>query len=468
MQRTLSTVAVIFAMLAGPEAAQAQTRSPRLIEQARIGTVREVLGAARYLAQPKSQCPQAFATGDGGPCLDGVVARLKAAGQTRARVLGVRHPAAAGEAIRGPYGQQARLYDVELSGKDVRWDAVELPISDVTVPRDCYALKGEGVFYTVERRGDQDVAQERQTVVCGGGPARPEGPYQPEGASIPLDPPSVGAAVNIGGEVWARTGTIRAEGAWRYLAVPEPGCPDTHLVRKLYCARSGIAYLDGAPDKKEVDMIAAKRPAQDGDLLHDDDIEQLVLKRQSKGYKADKRWFEKSMLTLPAGCGAAGAVGFRVHEQNRDLLITEEVLATCGAPLAPVPTDIYEAYGEARPVATVRRDCPPDLLLTAGACFADVVAYMKAFNHNALDVVVLTRPVRDGETVWQNYETAKVRFENGKYVAERKGQQVFGSIWLNRCNDMPNRPAEGRGYLIEWRGRALMAVAYEWKACPIY
>ncbi|UDF04215.1 hypothetical protein [Asticcacaulis sp. AND118] len=455
-----------FALLV-PVMAQAQM-TPRLIEPARIGTVHEALGAARYVAAPKGDCPTAYRTFDNGPCLDTVAARLKAAGVTQARVLGVRHSATGGEAVRGDYGRDYSLYDISLTPAGLRWSEVELATSEIRVPRDCYALRGEEVFYTIENRGGQTVAQERQVVVCGGGPRQPNGPYRVEGPSLPVDPPAVGATVRASGDAWPPTETLRARGEWRYLAQPDPACAPDQLVRKVYCAQTGIAFLQANAGEKELDLIASKFPVRDGDALKADDVEQLVLKRSGKGFKADKRWFERSKLSVPAGCATTEGAVFRVHGREAGLFVAEEALSTCGAPLAPVPRDIFEAYGEARPVAMGRNSCPETARLLPGVCFDEVIAYMRAFDHKALDVVVLKYQVRDGERVWQDYDTAKVRFSDGTYIAERKGPQVLGYVTMSRCDDMSDRPAEGRGYRIEWRGRSLMAVPYEWKACPIY
>lgn len=450
-----------------PAVAQAQM-TPRLVEPARIGTVHEVLGAARYVATPKANCPEASRSFDDGPCFDGVAATLKASGLTQARVLGVRYAAAAGEAVRGDYGRDYSLFDLTLTPEGLRWREADLPTSDVFVPRDCYALRGEGVFYTVETRGGQTVAQERQTVVCGGGPRQPNGPWRVDGPSIPVDPPVAGAPVRASRDAWPRTETLRAQGDWRYLAQPDPACAESDVVRKTYCAQTGIAYLQAHAEEKELDLIASKYAVRAGDVLKDEAVEQLVLKRTSKGFKADKRWFERSKLTIPSGCSATQATVFRVHDRDGALFVAEEALSDCGAPLAPTPRDIFEAYGEARPVAMARSSCPDTAQLLPGICFEEVIGYMRAFDHKALDVVVLKRQVRDGERVWQDYDTAKVRFADGKYSAERKGQQVLGYVSMSRCEDMSDRPAEGRGYRIEWRGRSLMAVPYEWKACPIY
>lgn len=467
----LATLGLAFA---GVAEAQTGRHDPfrgepaRLIRPAEFGTVREVLGAARYLAQPKADCPAQARPIEGGPCFDKVWARLKATGETRARVLGLQRAALSGEIIRGQYGVDFSLYDLFITDGKVSVEALDLPTSAVTVPRNCFALRGEGVTYAYEMRGDQDVAQERQVVACDGGPRQPDGPYAPRGATIPPEPPMVGAMPYVGGETWAATETLVAEGRWRYLAYPDPACAPEAVMRKVYCAQSGINFLKANAGEKELDLIAAKWPVSDGQVLIDKDIEQLVLKRTSKGFKADKRWFAKSLLTLPADCSGNEPVFFRVRQQNEERFVVEEQLARCGAPPPPVPFEVYEAYGEARPVAQARRDCPAGMQLLPETCFDEVVAFMKAFGHNALDVLVIGRSVRDGEYVYKNFDMAKVRRgENGQYQAERRSGQTTGNVELYGCNDHTQSP-ESRGYLIQWRGRSLMAIEYEWKSCPVY
>ncbi|MFT3997640.1 MAG: hypothetical protein QM667_09550 [Asticcacaulis sp.] len=452
-----------------PAMSQSMGQSPRLIEPPRYGQVHEVLGAARYVAGPKAGCPVAMRTFEGGPCLDTVAARLKATGEKSTRVLGVRHAAAPGEAVRGVYGTDYTLIDVTVAGDALKWRELDLPTSEVRVPRNCFALRGEGVFYTVETRGGQTVAQERQTAICGGGPRQPSGPYMPEGPSIPIDPPAVGASVYTGADAWPRTEILRTEGETRYLTQADAGCAGDYLVRKVYCARTGIDFLRANAAVKELDLIGAKRQVRDGDALADDDIEQLVLKRTSNGFKADKRWFAKTMLSVPSGCSANGEAIYRVRARDEGLFVAEEAQATCGAPPPPVPSAIYEVYGDMRPIAYPRQGCPQDLVLLAGTCFQEVVAYMQRAGHNALDVVVMTRAPRAGDRLSQSYDMAKVkRLENGKYEADRKSGSRGNVMLMNRCQSMPSRPSEGQGYIVQWGPGGLMAQAYEWQACPAY
>ncbi len=86
--------------------------------------------------------------------------------------------------------------------------------------------------------------------------------------------------------------------------------------------------LTAQPALKELDVIGAKRPTAPGQVLTAKDTEQYVLKRKGKaGFKADKRWFDKSQLSAPAGCGLTTPVDFEVEPGER---VHERAVAGCG------------------------------------------------------------------------------------------------------------------------------------------
>ncbi|MFT4090333.1 MAG: hypothetical protein QM645_06345 [Asticcacaulis sp.] len=451
--------------------AQGYGAPPKLIHPAQFGEAREVLGAALLVAQPVNNCPQSHIPVVGGPCLQTAEAWMKRAGQSRVRVVSATYQVAAGDRVGA--GNGYTLYDVSLEGGNLT--AVALPYtSDVFVPRGCYRLNGEDIVYRIEARDGYLAAQETQIVMCGGGPQQPRGPYQPVGETIPAIAPAIGVVPQTG-DSYRRTEFIRVQGTWRFLAMPEADCDKSYIVRKVYCARSGIQRLQANASEKELDLIGAVRPVFEGEALGDKDVEQLVLKRQSKGFKADKRWFKKSMLGMPRDCAAYGNDGVFVRRHEAELYAVEEVNARCGAPLAPVPADIYEAYAEAAvPVAMVIRDCPPNARLWGEYCFRDAIDYMQAYGYREQTVLLANRHVYDGDYMFNNgpygsgYQRVTVRrLEDGNYKADTSysGNET---IYLNRCQTYYGNEPEREGYVVYRYRRQVMAVAYQWQTCPVY
>lgn len=451
--------------------AQGYGAPPKLVRPAQFGEAREILGSVHLIAQPVANCPQSHRPITGGPCLQTTEVWLKKNGQSRVRVLSAAYQVAAGDRVGA--GNGYALYEVAL--EDGKLTAEALPYtSDVFVPRGCYRLNGEDIVYRIEQRDGVLAAQESQTVMCGGGPEQPRGPYIPVGQTIPAAPSSIGV-VPPAGDSYRRTEFIRVQGTWRFLAMPEADCDKGYIVRKVYCARTGIQRLQANAAEKELDLIAAVRPVVEGELLSDKDIEQLVLKRQSKGFKADKRWFKKSLLTIPRDCAAYGNDGVYVRRHEAELYAVEEVNARCGAPLAPVPADIYEAYAEvAVPVAMVIRDCPPATRLWGEYCFRDAIDYMQAYGYREQTVLLASRHVYDGDYMYTNgpygsgYQRVTVRrLEDGSYKAD-SSYSSNETVYLNRCQTYYGNEPEREGYVVYRYRRQVMAVAYQWQSCPVY
>jgi|GEM_PF-895219 len=457
--------------------AQGYGASPKLVRPAQFGEVREILGSAHLVAQPVLTCPEGYRPLSDGPCLQTTEVWMKKTGQTRARIVAAAYQVAAGDHVA--QGNGYGLYEVTLGNGPVsgggRLSVEALPYtSDVFVPRGCYRLNGQDVVYRIEARPEGLVAQESQTVICGGGPDQPRGPYVPVGPTIPSAPPPVGL-IPAAGDSYRRTEIIRTQGVWRYLAMPEAGCESGYIVRNVYCARSGVLRLQANPAEKELDLIAAVRPVAEGQALGDKDMEQLVLKRQSKGFKADKRWFKKSMLTLPADCSPASEDGFFVRRDGGQLFAVEEVNARCGAPLAPVPADIYETYSDvAVPVVMSQRDCPSAARLSGDYCFRDAIDYMKAYGRNAQLVLMANRRVYDGDHLFDGgpYGTGFQRGtlrrkDDGSYKLENS-YSTSDSLYLSGCQTYDGPEPEREGYVVYRYRQQVMAVAYRWVACPVY
>jgi hypothetical protein len=434
----------------------------RLLRDPIYGELRDVLGASLPVATPSAKCPKPLLLPDGA-CLDVVTAGMKARGATAARVLTA--PGAdggAGITISGPLGQAYRLYDVTLAG-GVRFTPVSLPTSSVAVPRDCFST-GRGVDYRLEMRGGL-VAQELQTVSCGG-------PVPPIGYGGPRRPP-IGA--DEPGARWPATATVAVFGAPRQLAAPRPDCPPGAALRDGVCFAAAIAALVAAPQLKELDVIGAKRAVVPGDVLTDKQTEQYVLKRTSKGFKADKRWFDKSRLAAPPACGLTTPIDFEVGPAGAGLgeQVRETALAGCGPPPAPAPTALYEAYGATLPVVMGNRPGCAERgeQLLGHACFSEVIAWMKARGIKKGEALVLEWPYGPGARVFSGGE---IRFSfaevwvnpDGTWKADRKRGYAPG-IRLEACAAATGEGGEASGVMLVRDGGGVLARAYQWVNCPV-
>jgi hypothetical protein len=452
-------LAVLVAGGLGASVSSAQTPEMRLLREPVYGELRDVLGATLPVATPVAKCSKAGLLPDGA-CLDPVVAGMKARGATSGLILTA--PGAgggAGTVISGPLGQAYRLYDVSLAGGP-SFRPVMLPTSSVRVPRDCFST-GRGVDYRLDIRDGQLAAREVQTVSCGG-------PVPPIGYGGPRRPP-IGPGEP--GERWPATATVAALGAPRQLAAPRPDCPPDAVLRDGVCFAAGIAVLASQPALKELDVIGAKRLVVPGAVLTSKETEQYVLKRKAKaGFKADKRWFDKSSLAAPAGCGLTSPVDFEVEPGDK---IHERALAGCGAPGAPAPVAIYEAYGATLPVVQGNRPGCAERgeQLLGNACFTDVIGWMRARKIPRAEVLVLERPYGPGARVYGGgsigYSFADVWVNpDGTYKADRK-HSYSAQIRQGGCSNVPDGGAEASGLVLGRGDGGVVARAYQWVACPV-
>jgi hypothetical protein len=448
----------------GAGAACAQTPDMRLLEGPVYGELREVLGAMLPVATPNPKCPKALALPDGA-CLDGVVAGMKARGATAGRVLtspGARR--GAGTVINGQLGRDYALYDLTLGAGGPVVTPIDLPSSAVRVPRACFAI-GSAVEYRLDMRDGQLAAREVQTVSC-------DGPPPPPGQGGPRRPP-IGA--NEPGERWPATGLVAVLGAPRQLAAPRPDCPPDAVLRDGVCFAAGIGVLSAQPGLKELDVIGAKRLTAPGQILTSKETEQYVLKRKGSsggraGFKADKRWFDKSHLAAPAGCGITTPVDFRVEPGEQ---VRERAVAGCGAPNAPVPTATYEAYGATLPVVFGNRPGCAERgeQLLGDACFSEVIRWMKARGIPKGEVLILDRPYGQGTRIngasGIRYSFASVWANpDGTYKADRK-HDYARRVDTGGCANAPNQGSEAAGLVLVRADGGLMARAYQWVACPV-
>jgi len=448
----------LFVSVAG--AASAQTPDMKLINGPVYGELRDVLGATLPVATPSAKCPKPLTLPDGA-CLDRVVAGMKARGATVDRALTGRGvEGGAGAVISGQLGRDFRLYDVSLGAGGPVVTPVDLPSSQVRVPRDCFSI-GRGVDYRLDVRDGQLVAREVQSVSCGG-------PPPPIGYGGPRRPPILAGEP---GERWPATGLVAVRGAPRQLAAPRPDCPPDAALRDGVCFAAGIGVLVAQPGLKELDVIGAKRLTAPGQVLTSKETEQYVLKRKGKaGFKADKRWFDKSQLSAPAGCGLTTPVDFEVEPGDR---VHERAVAGCGAPAAPPPTATYEAYGATLPVVFGNRQGCAERgeQLLGDACFSEVIRWMKARGVPKGEVLILDRPYGLGTRIngasGVRYSFADVWANpDGTYKADRK-HDYARRIDTGGCATVSDAGSDASGLVLVRADGGVMARAYQWVACPV-
>ena len=447
-----------------PAAALAQSHAPDLVTPASYGTVHEVTGAQILIAAPDGKCPARSQPVPGGPCFDKVLPAIGAHGV----VLGLHSAPHSGDRVAGDYGRDFTLYDVSQGPGGLQVHALDLPTSNLFVPRNCYALPGEGVGYRLGVNGAY-VAQESQYVACDGGARQPHGPYDPDGPVLASD--------KAGG--WHRSETARLAGDRRYLAEPA-ACDARFSLKTTWCAEPAIRYLMGNPGTKELDLVAALHGVQPGDLLGKKEIDQWVLKRKNDhAFKADSRWFDKSMLGGEDGCTALEDAAWRVTGESDGLYVHEEALSRCGAPPAPVPADIYAAYGDDYYIV----DCSghhgwrdhhghDDDSGHGAGCFDDAGDYLHRSHRSSATVVVLNDRARGDDHLHAggdlSYDVANVYFDKDGHVQADRLDSYDPNISLNNCTAVGDGDGEQRGFVLVRSMGTQWARAYQWMSCPVY
>ncbi|EGF92837.1 hypothetical protein ABI_12750 [Asticcacaulis biprosthecium C19] len=449
-------------VVAAPQVAMAQY-APKLIREAEYGTVREVEGEKLMIAVARDGCPAAWQPAGGGPCFDTLKAKLTA---NPVRVLGLYKAPEPRQRIAGRYGSDFSLFTARIEGGALVAQRLDLPTSDVTVPRNCYRLNGEGVGYVIAAENGMPnstlVAYESQIVSCDGGPETPQGPYYPEGE--PMLPGSAG--------VHHRTEELQVWGTTRYLAITGVSCDKIYQLRKTWCARPAVSYLQANPGVKEVDLIAARAPVNAGDWLSEKQIDQWVLKRKGKdGFKADSRWVNKSFLNGVAGCWATQAVSWNVSQQGDGLYITEGAHHACGAPKAPVPVNIYEAYGRDLEVV----DCAErrgDWRKSESGCPDRIKEQLMRMGTGDATLVVLNQHGRVGDYLHEggyvSYDVASARLSKEGALDIDVVYNYAPSVYMSNCSPMSGGPAESRGFVLMRSVGVTRAREYQWMACPVY
>ena len=487
-----------FHLLAGasllailPFGAQAQSTQPQLVHPAVYGDVREVTGGQLLTAAPRAGCPIKAQPIAGGPCFDKVMTAFTG----HARILGLSHDARPGDRVYGVYGRDFTLYDVTQGPDGLHADALPFQTSNVLVPRNCYALNGENVAYVTAANGPY-VSQESQLVVCDGGAHSPNGPYRPDGPPL---------ASGAGG--WHRTEMTLLQGQRRYLAEPGVTCDPQYSLKTTYCAQPAVMFMRQNPGTSELDLIAARHPVRDGDILATSEVDQWVMKRKGNngGFKADSRWFDKATLGTEDGCYAVEDTGWYVEQQGDGLYITEKALNRCGAPAAPIPADIYEAFGDDYFIVdcSEHRDWRDhhdfgghggdhhdgdkgDHHDDGGAhqdgdhhddqdagCFNDAREYLRKSRQNSATVVVLNEHARTDDHLYDggytSYDVAQVSLNNdGSLSTNRLDNYIPSDVSMSRCSPLQNGPAESHGFVMVRSMGISWARSYQWMSCPVY
>ncbi len=395
-----------------------------------FGRVREVVGDDLPLVAARDNCPAAAKPMADGPCFDTIKATA-----TPQRVLTLLAHYRSGERVTGEYGRDFQLYEVRQGAKGIEARTLPLPTSDVRVPRGCYKLNGEDVGYVLDTVNGAAVAQESQYVICDGGPDSPRGPYRPSGPVMRSD---------SGG--WGPSQTVLAEGQHRYLAVPDSSCDPAYVIRDSYCAKPAVVYMNANPDVKELDLVAALAPVKADDVLGDKDLKQWVMKRNSKGYKADGRWFAKSMFTDGNGCWSSEPVRWYVGAVPDGLDITEKAMSRCGAPAAPVPTALFMVYGQEYDI----------LNCSGGGCAGPATDALKAMKRKSATFVTLSRPGYGRVTSGYEIVDAELKDDGVKL------RSSYASISESGCTDSSGPDSQG----VEVYRRT--ARAFRLMECTIY
>ncbi|MBU6266468.1 MAG: hypothetical protein KGN34_02935 [Sphingomonadales bacterium] len=447
-RKIIGRIALLLTLAAAPGIAAPP--GARMISPPRYGTIREVIGATLDVVRVGAACAPANVVGPDRLCLAGPRPR---AGETL-RVLAVEN-ATPGTRITGDPNRDFRVYAVTRDASGLQVQRQSLPASRVMVPRGCFALAEQPVGYVIHAEAGRLRAVESQLVSCGGGPAQPHGPYQPDGPPLPSDP-----------QGWRPTATLYVAGAPRYLAVPDPACPPQFHIRESHCARSAIAYLDANPSLREVDLVAAKGAVRDGETLPPEVIMQWVLKRRDNGFKADSRWFQKSMVAPENGCTPLEPVSWHVGTNADGFLVTEMLLSRCGAPLAPVPTAIYEVPGADLFLLDCRWSDGP---ATDPACKAQAQEYLRRSGRDAADFLVAPGSVREGDRLYAGGYLPLVIVRAEKQSADitiRRGALPSMRPSAGCTNTGRGGPADG--LLIVRAGGILWARRYGQMECAAY
>lgn len=458
--------AAVLAVCVTAGVAHAQLQ-PRMIQGPTYGEIRAVLGDALMIAEPSPSC-----SADGslapGYCFDRILAFMRRSGASTLRVLAPMSAPQQGAQLNAET-PGLRWFTVTIGASGAVAEALNLRTSGVRVPRQCYALPGEGVRYRFETNGGELVAQEVQTVSCGGGPQSGP-PYVPQGATIPATAPAIGASAQTGGDAWGATGQTLARGALRELAYVRPDCDPAAIVRDNLCFAGPLTLMSADPNADDIDTLGVNRPLAAGDRVDNAEIRQLVLKRRRNGFRADGRWSPRFTAQGPAGCGAEARF-FDIVEQNGRLMAHESVLATCGAPGAPDPAAIYEVYGAIKPLAEPG-GCPQELYLFGNnICFGSVASYMQQNTIWALEALVVNQNWQEGTRIHSHggmfFEFADVRmYEDRTFRAGRKRDYEPEIRAPQGCRSLDNAPSEASGLVIVNVGGRRMAQAYRWMACP--
>ncbi|MGA9659395.1 MAG: hypothetical protein WBQ60_09890 [Asticcacaulis sp.] len=461
---TGSVCGAALAVALMPVMAQAQSHQPVLIEQAHFGSIQTVEGAELPIVTAGAGCKTGYQPEAGGPCFDEVA--LKPAAQGETRVLVVSAMPKDGAQLAGDYGRDYRVYDLFPIAGGVQARVSDMATSDVSVPRDCFALPDEEVTYRIEARKTGQVAIETQTVVCGGGARSPHGPYAPEGPPI--------ASAQTG---WPNTKMRELEGETRYLATLSD-CDPQYSLKTTYCAQPGVLYLQTHPDVKEIDLIAAKHPVQAGDRLPSSEIDQWVLKRKgTTKFKADSRWIDKSMMRAEDGCWPVEAIGWQVTGEADGLYVHESALNRCGAPMAPVPTEIWEAYGDDLYIVdcSERRDWRKGRSqgTAAAECFDSARDYLLKIGQKRAQVIVLNERARLDDRLYNgsyiHFDVAEVTLNADRSLTvNRLSSDEPSGVYMSNCSTVNDGPPESKGYVIARSMGISWARSYRWMSCPVY
>lgn len=429
----------------------------RLVQGPSYGTVRLARGETLLIAEARADCPAAATLAEG-VCFSEALAAMRAGGFANAGVV-VTNP---GGAIRGD------IYDVRSTAGQFAATFREDGRTGVLVPRNCYALQGEGVRYEVQQSAAGRIALESQLIVCDG-PAPPQ-PWAASGASIPAAPPAVGASLGGGGNFWPPTSTPLMRGAAMPFASANAGCPAEAVLRDRLCFAGPIAQLQADPAQREVVALGANVQAQPGASVQR--VDQYVVRQRRNRIDVDERWFDRPLISAPDGCSMSGAPEYQLSENAGAFFATPVQRARCGPPLAPAPVAIYEFYGDQTFLVTPG-SCAQEARLQGGdACFSQVMGYMRQTGQREMQVVSLDANYAPGTVVPFRTSNSRIRYDIISVSATPDYTQ-WGARNISRYQ-AGVRPAGGCSLPDTWIpgsegiivGSGNVGRFYTWYACP--
>lgn len=428
----------------------------RMVQGPTYGTIQRISGETLLIAEIKASCAPDAQLG-GGYCFDEAIAAMRTLGVASATVLGVTSQPLQGAPVQG------EIFDVRSeAGRFVAAARVD-GRAGVYVPRNCFALPGEGVRYDVQRQGATRVAVESQLIVCDGA-----APPQPWYASAPAAFP-FGRTAPSGPGFWPATSAPVLTGAPQPFAHLNSACPAEAVLRDRLCFSTAIAAMQANPGQREVSSLGAPVQASDGLIV--ERVDQYVMRmRRNNRLDVDERWFDRALIAAPDGCGLTGPASYQLMDDGGLFYAVPIQQARCGPPMAPTPVAIYEFLGDEVFLITPGSCGEPAQI--AHGCGGHVMNYMRQTGSHSLQAISVRGNYAIG-TVITFRGAGNIRYEIVR-IRANQDYTVFDAETVSHY-EAGVRPASGCSLPDNWipgsEGAVitgpLVARFYTWYACPV-